>query len=347
MTEANTSSTTSPDLPRIIAMINQKGGVGKTTTTANLAAALALAGRHVLVVDLDPQAHLTLHLGVDPDELEHSIYDLMVDDDLGALDIACRIENHDSEGGSLALLPANVNLAGIEAELGPKMVTGQAQQILKQKCDPMIFPEGYDAPTPFDYVLLDCPPSLGLLTINGLTLSREVIVPMQAHFLALQGLSKLFETVRLIRQSFNPQLSVAGVVLCMHEKQTVLATEVVADLKTFLDANRNMDVPWRHARVYSPPVRRNIKLAEGPSFGQTIFQYAPSSNGAEDYRRLAEDVDAGVAVEQSVMEPQEQDLSEDAAPVPPEDLVGDDQPLQEVTLREESPVQEEIDPTSL
>jgi len=142
-------------------------------------------------------------------------------------------------------------------------------------------------PRSFDYILLDCPPSLGLLTINALTFANEVFVPMQAHFLALQGLSKLLETVGHIRGGFNADLAVTGILLCMHEKQTLLAGEVTADLNAFLESNRGQDVPWRDAIVLTPSIRRNIKLAESPSFGSTIFDYAPDSNGAEDYRKLA------------------------------------------------------------
>jgi len=263
---------------RLIALMNQKGGVGKTTTTLNLGAALAEQGRSVLLVDLDPQAHLTLHVGVNPDELEASIYDVITDDGVSVFDVAQQVDER------LAVLPADVSLAGAEAELAPKMVTGQAQRTLRSKCEPFLQQRA------FDFVLIDCPPSLGLLTINGLVLAEEVIVPMQAHFLAMQGLSKLLETIQFIRQSFNPKLSASGVVLCMHEKQTILAQEVVDEVNAFLDEARGSDLPWANALVYEPPVRRNIKLAEAPSFGQSIIQYAPDSNGADDYRRLARSV---------------------------------------------------------
>jgi len=149
---------------------------------------------------------------------------------------------------------------------------------------------GVNGTTAYDYVLLDCPPSLGLLTVNGLALANEVFVPMQTHYLALQGLSKLLQTVGMVKQAVNPSLRVTGIVLCMHEAQTILAGEVMADLTSFLEAARTMDVPWRDAVVLHPAVRRNIKLAECPSFGQTIFGYAPGSAGANDYRLLAEAV---------------------------------------------------------
>ncbi|MEX2214666.1 MAG: AAA family ATPase [Phycisphaeraceae bacterium] len=304
-----------PPSTRIIALINQKGGVGKTTSTVNLGAALSHLGMRVLLIDLDPQAHLTLHLGVDPGELELSNYDLLVDDSVKAIDVVRQVQDN------LWVLPAEVNLAGAETELGPKLITGRAQRVLKDKLEPLLGArdggtkgrrnEGNESANPqsairdpqsqtpdsglrtqdagprFDYILIDCPPSLGLLTINALSFAREVFVPMQAHFLALQGLSKLLETVGFIRQGFNPQLVVSGVILCMHEKQTLLAAEVTRDLKSFLEGSRDQDVPWRDAVMHTPMIRRNIKLAESPSFGATIFEYAPDSNGAEDYRALA------------------------------------------------------------
>ena len=285
--------------PRVIALMNQKGGVGKTTTCVNLGAALARQGQRVLLIDLDPQAHLTLHLGLHPAHIAKSMYDLMVDRAVSGDEVL------QATSAGIDVLPAEVNLAGVEAELADRVVTGAAQTVLKQKVAPLLSGEmpasrqgdsairnpGTETRT-YDSVLIDCPPSLGLLTINALTLAREVIVPMQAHFLALQGLGKLFETITMLREGVNPELVVAGVVLCMHEKQTILAGEVIADLQKFLAAARGTDEPWRDAVVYEPPVRRNIKLAESPSFGQTIFQYAPDCHGAEDYLRLAESVAA-------------------------------------------------------
>ena len=265
-----------PQAARIIALMNQKGGVGKTTTTVNLGAGLVQAGKRVLFIDLDPQAHLTLHVGVDPDTLERSVYDLLTDPAVNAAAVVQHVNEN------TAVLPAEVNLAGVESELAALTATGKSQQILREKCAGLI--------ASFDYVLIDCPPSLGLLTLNALALAREVFVPMQAHFLALQGLSKLLETVAIIKQGVNPALRVTGIILCMYEGQTVLAGEVMADLNSFLDAARSMDVPWRDAVVLEPNVRRNIKLAECPSFGKSIFEYAPKSPGANDYRLLAESV---------------------------------------------------------
>ncbi|MEX2388320.1 MAG: AAA family ATPase, partial [Phycisphaeraceae bacterium] len=255
-----------PRAPRIIALMNQKGGVGKTTTTVNIGAALSTAGYRVLLIDLDPQAHLSLHVGINPDELDKSIYDMLVDEATTAAEVVQQIDP------KLGVLPAEVNLAGVEAELAEQTAAGQSQGVLRDKTRDLV--------KQFDFVLLDCPPSLGLLTINGLTMANEVIVPMQAHFLALQGLSKLLETISMVRQGINPALKLAGIVLCMHEANTLLAGEVAGDLDSFLTEARGTDQPWADAIVFQPPIRRNIKLAESPSFGQSIFAYAPDCHGA-------------------------------------------------------------------
>ena len=279
--------------PRVIAVMNQKGGVGKTTTTVSLGAALAEAGLSVLLIDLDPQAHLSLSLGLDEEELGDAatVYEVLADPDTAALEavqdvprerwtsLEDRSNSGRRRGGRLGVLPAETNLAGIESELSQQVATGRAQVALREKTRDLI--------AHFDYVLIDCPPSLGLLTVNALTTAREVIVPMQAHFLALQGLSKLFETVQVVRGGINPDLIVSGVVLCMNDSQTLLAGEVRGDLQTFLDDAEGSGLPWDGAALLGPPIRRNIKLAEGPSFGQSILAYAPDSNGADDYRRLA------------------------------------------------------------
>ena len=272
-----------PQEPRRIALINQKGGVGKTTTTVNLGAALAASGLRVLMVDLDPQAHLTLSLGIDPDELDLSIYELLTDTHVAASEVVRMVEGCPT----LGVLPAVTNLAGIESEMAEMVSTGLAQTVLRNKTAELI--------KQFDYVLLDCPPSLGLLTINGLTAAQEIVVPMQAHFLALQGMGKLFETINMIRQGINPSLTVAGVVLCMHEANTILASDVVTDVEGFFAEARGTALPWADAVVYQPPIRRNIKLAEAPSFGQSVLTYAPDSNGAKDYARLARAVAAAPA----------------------------------------------------
>lgn len=267
-------------LSRIIALMNQKGGVGKTTTAVNLAAAIAERGRPTLLIDLDPQAHATLHLGVDPAEQRATVYDLLIDppaptgeggtDPLDAL--VCVRPN-------LGLIPASTDLAAAESELAS---LPDRQLRLTRAVEPL-------KPI-YEFILIDCPPSLGLLTLNALALAREVIVPMQPQFLALQGLGKLLETVMLVGTGVNPRLRVSGVTLCMHEESTRHAREVLADLEGFFAAATEHDSPWKGARVYRPPVRRNIKLAECPSFGQTIFEYAPGCPGALDYAGLGDSI---------------------------------------------------------
>jgi chromosome partitioning protein len=258
-----------PKPVRTIALMNQKGGVGKTTTTVNLAAAFAQAGRPTLVIDLDPQAHATLHLGADPATLQRSVYDVLLNptDDPAASIIEAK--------PNLGLLPAVTDLAAAEIELA-------AEPDRLQRLDKAIAALAGR----YEFVLIDCPPSLGLLTLNGLTAAREVLIPMQAHFLALQGVGKLLETVRLVTRSSNPRLVVSGVVLCMHDPASTHVREVVSDMEKFFEDGRQVESPWRFARVMRPPIRRNIKLAECPSFGQTVFEYAPQAPGAEDYKIL-------------------------------------------------------------
>jgi chromosome partitioning protein len=256
---------------RIISLLNQKGGVGKTTTTVNLAGALALQGNKILVIDLDPQTHLGLHFGVESESA--SVYDLLMEEDVTIQDtLLVARENID-------LVTSEVGLAAAESELASKT---DRHDLLSRKLAPI---DGK-----YDYILIDCPPSLGLLTINALAASKELIVPMQTHFLALQGVSRLFETVQMLVGGLNPGLQVTGIVLCMHEKNTKLAREVVDDLQGFFDSSRETAVPWKNCKILYPPIRRNVKLAEAPSFGQTIFDYEPDCAGAKDYRKLAQSV---------------------------------------------------------
>ena len=288
---------------RTIAFMNQKGGVGKTTTAVNLAAALARAGRRIGVIDLDPQAHLTLHLGAEVSAESPSVYHVLVDEETTVDEAIIRLTDH------LVLLPAETDLAGAEVELAS---APDRTSRLARKC------AASTALRDLDFLLIDCPPSLGLLTLNALVLAREVMVPMQAHFLALQGLSKLLETVSLMSRSVNPDLRVTGILLCMYEGQTRLAAEVVSDLEAFLESARQQAVPWRDCRVLRPAIRRNIKLAECPSFGTSVFEYDPHCQGAEDYLALAESL---VKCGPTDLQGHSIGIKPDRAPAPPEVVV--------------------------
>ncbi|HEX5242843.1 MAG TPA: AAA family ATPase [Tepidisphaeraceae bacterium] len=267
---------------RIIALMNQKGGVGKTTTTVNLGAALAEQGKRVCLIDLDPQAHLTINYGMEPSQATCSLYDVLINE-RSFLEAVHKID------ANIALVPSSIDLAAAEIEL--VSVLGR-ETLLKNRLESVT----HD----FDFILLDCPPSLGLLTLNALAVADEVIIPMQAHFLALQGVAKLLETVQLVNRRINPKLKVSGVVLTMFDSQTKLSNEVVAELNSFIEAAEGKPLPWAGARIFKSKIRRNIKLAESPSFGQTIIAYEPTSNGAADYRALAKEV---LEMEQSRSQP--------------------------------------------
>lgn len=261
---------------RILAFMNQKGGVGKTTTTVNLGAALAQLGKNVCLVDLDPQAHLTINYGLEPTADVTDLYDVLVNE-------VPFLEAIHSVGERLAVVPSSIDLAGAEIEL--VSVLGR-EMVLKKRMDA--------AEHDFDYILLDCPPSLGLLTINGLAAADEVMIPMQPHFLALQGMAKLLETVQLVNQRMNPKLTVGGIILTMFDSQARLSHEVIHELVRFVTESRGQNMPWSRATVFNTRIRRNIKLAESPSFGQPIYGYDPTSNGATDYKSLAREVIAMV-----------------------------------------------------
>src|SRR6185437_950307 len=257
---------------RRIAIINQKGGVGKTTTAVNLAAALAECGRRVCVIDLDPQAHATTHLGVEPDGRSPSMYDVLVNNRPMA-------EVRRKVADNLWVVGSDINLAAAEVELAG--VVGR-EVILRD-----LLLQDEDA---FDFVLMDCAPALGVLTLNALSAANEVFIPLQPHFLALHGMGKLLETTSLVAKRINPALKVTGIILSLYESSTRLAAEVVQDLQDYLDKSRGTNAPWAKARIFGTRIRRNIKLAECPSFGQSIFGYAPHCHGAEDYAALAREV---------------------------------------------------------
>ncbi|MEM7313432.1 MAG: AAA family ATPase, partial [Planctomycetota bacterium] len=257
---------------RSIAIINQKGGVGKTTTAVNLSAALAAEGKRVCLIDLDPQAHASLHFGVVPTDQTASIYDVLMDEaELG--DVSVEV----SDG--LTVIPSHLDLAAAELELAGEV---GRELILRDRMAA--------AEIVADYLLIDCPPSLGILTLNALTAVREVFLPLQPHFLALHGLSKLLGTIDIVSRRLNPGLELTGLVFCMYESGTRLAAEVSRDVNQFFEEVDDPSSPWAHAQPFATRIRRNIRLAEAPSFGQSIFEYASESNGAADYKALAEEV---------------------------------------------------------
>lgn len=259
---------------RTIAVLNQKGGVGKTTTVVNTAAALAAAGSKVIAIDLDPQAHLTIHLGLEPQSIDAGSYKVLTQSGRFEEQIMLVRPN-------LWLLPANINLVGAESEL--VSVVGR-ETILREA----VLPSG----DKFDYCFIDCAPSLGLLTLNALAAAEEVLIPLQPHFLALQGFGQLLQTVELVNKRINPNLKVKGVLLCMFDSRASLPNEVRADIEQFLNNARGTDNAWAEAKILPTFIRRNIKLAEAPSYGKTIFEYEQNCHGAEDYQRVAECVDA-------------------------------------------------------
>lgn len=257
---------------RRIAIINQKGGVGKTTTAVNVAAALAEQGQRVCLIDLDPQAHASLHVGIVLNAGQPSIYHCLTG--LANLEQARqRVDDH------LWIVPSHIDLAAAELELAGEV----GREIILRELVARDTEE-------FDYLIIDCPPSLGVLTLNALTTAGEVFLPMQPHYLALHGFSKLLRTIELVARRLNPVLTLTGVVFCMLESSTRLAQEVISEVEEFFANERRTNGLWSEAITFETKIRRNIRLAEAPSHGQTIFQYAVTSHGAEDYRQLALEV---------------------------------------------------------
>ncbi len=253
---------------KVIALVNQKGGVGKTTSSINLAASLGVLRQKVLLVDLDPQGNATTGIGINKADIEHSIYDLLIDRaELSDVIIKSKFKN-------LYIMPATINLAGIDIEL-----------IEKSKIDPT-FVRGNQlkkyldiAKEMFDFVIIDCPPSLGILTTNALTASDSVIIPVQCEFFALEGIMQLLNTIMLAQKNLNPKLDIEGVLLTMLDSRTNLGLEVVEEIKSYFKE-----------RVYDTIIPRLVRLSEAPSHGKPILAYDPQSRGTEAYLNLAKEV---------------------------------------------------------
>ncbi len=244
-----------------MALFNQKGGVGKTTTNVNLSACIALKGRKVLIIDIDPQGNTTSGFGIDKDSTEYNVYDaLMGDESIRNCIVKTNYENID-------IVPSNVQLAGAEIEL-----TGMTEREYRFK---RLIEEIRDD---YDYIFVDCPPSLGLLTINTLTGVDSVIIPIQCEYYALEGVSQLMNTIQLIKRSLNPSLEIQGVVLSMFDGRTNLSIQVVDEVKRYF-----------RGKVYRTIIPRNVRLAEAPSYGMPVIDYDPKSKGAEAYSELAEE----------------------------------------------------------
>lgn len=247
---------------RIIAIANQKGGVGKTTTAINLSACLAEKGKKVLSIDIDPQGNMTSGLGVSKDEVEKTVYDLIIGE-AEIEDIICREVSE-----NLDILPTNIDLSAAEIEL---IGIDDKEYIIKKEVEKIR--------DNYDFIIIDCPPSLSMLTINAMTTADSVLVPIQCEYYALEGLSQLIHTIELVKERLNPVLSIEGVVFTMYDARTNLSLQVVENVKDNLNQN-----------IYKTIIPRNIRLAEAPSYGMPINQYDSKSAGAESYRLLADEV---------------------------------------------------------
>lgn len=247
---------------KIISIFNQKGGVGKTTTNVNLCAALALSGKKVLSVDIDPQGNSTSGFGVDKNNLENTIYDILIEDfDINKAILKTEIKNLD-------LIPSNIQLAGAEIELTN---TRYREKTLKEKIN--LIDKNYD------FIIIDCPPSLGLLSLNALTASNSVLIPIQCEYYSLEGVGQLIDTVKLVRKNLNPKLDIEGVLLNMFDGRTNLSVQVVEEVKKYF-----------RDKVYRTVIPRSVRLAEAPSFGQPIMLYDNKSKGSTAYMKLSEEI---------------------------------------------------------
>lgn len=247
---------------KAIAIFNQKGGVGKTTTNINLAACLAKKGKKILVLDIDPQGNTTSGLGIEKKALKKSSYDLMIEDDINAEDVILKtgVDNLD-------IIPANVSLSGAEVELA--IIRGREKRLKKAL---------NQVKEKYDFIFIDCPPSLGLLTINSLTAVDSVLIPIQCEFYALEGVAQLMNTIEIVRKNLNEKLYVQGVILSMFDGRTNLSVQVVEEVKKYF-----------REKVYKTVIPRNVRLAEAPSYGLPIIEYDPKSKGAEAYREFADE----------------------------------------------------------
>ena len=253
---------------KVISLVNQKGGVGKTTTSINLSASLAVLGKKVLLIDLDPQGNTTTGVGINKGEIEKSIYDVLIgESNVTEAMIKTKYKN-------LYVLPATINLAGLDAELLEKSRTENGFKKGEQLKNNLV-----DVKDSFDYIIIDCPPSLGVITTNALTASNSVIIPVQCEFFALEGITQLLKTIMLAQKSLNPTLDIEGVLLTMLDSRTNLGFEVVDDIRKFFKE-----------KVYNTIIPRLVRLTEAPSHGEPIVAYDPKSRGSEAYINLAKEV---------------------------------------------------------